>query len=743
MNLKSLNMKEFGLFQNRELQFGAGLNLIFGPNESGKTTLVDAIVLSLLSQPDRTGEKLKSSPRALKPIRDRYGPEVSLRMVAEHQGQEMVFPSVDDFQARWGVGWDELRAIFIAREGDLELAKSADFQKWWQSLKGKLLGFEEEPRTVLKKIAAEAGLTENLGLTMAQQRRVEAIEEKLRWHRESEDKIRSLRTLENARRDLQLEEKRLIQEMETARRGLQKAKLLHAKEVYQQMKASRVELDEKHGRYADKDLNEWIRLEGELKAEAGLLDRLGQQREQEEQKRKEKEAEASQLIKRVGTLSAKLSRAVDKEADLDEALRAQSKELAGAIPGWTPWVASGLAVLSLILGLITTPMLLIACVVLTGMALWLSHRLRRRAREGEQLQHQRETILRWAQEVTLEAASLQELKQKIVGLRREKDKLEGRLSQLQDQLPELTNSVMSLQKQLAAKKEAVEKIRGQLQELREKTGLSELEELRQRVDRKTDLKSDVEKKFHSELKVLLGPEENSWPMALDELKTLEGIQPVKDEKLLDKLNADLQACRDEQSARSKELGQLKVELASKFGAEKPEEIIWKIQDLGRELQELEILQRAGGRVRAVFGRLLQRSDSLLDEIIGGQTVSMPFEKITAGRYRAVSMEKLSLKVTDAQARVWDFQDLSTGTKDQLLTVLRLALAEKRLQAKGFLIFDDALVTSDRTRLREQMEMLGQLSQGGWQILFMTAQDEVRQEAERLTGMGVDVTFVNL
>jgi uncharacterized protein YhaN len=107
------------------------------------------------------------------------------------------------------------------------------------------------------------------------------------------------------------------------------------------------------------------------------------------------------------------------------------------------------------------------------------------------------------------------------------------------------------------------------------------------------------------------------------------------------------------------------------------------------------------------------------------------------------MKDLILRATDAQGKTWDFQDLSTGTRDQLLTVLRLALAEKRLQGKGFLIFDDALVTSDRTRLREQMEMLGRLTQAGWQILFMTAQDEVRQEAERLAGLGMKVRIVDL
>jgi len=53
------------------------------------------------------------------------------------------------------------------------------------------------------------------------------------------------------------------------------------------------------------------------------------------------------------------------------------------------------------------------------------------------------------------------------------------------------------------------------------------------------------------------------------------------------------------------------------------------------------------------------------------------------------------------------------------------------------------VNSDRTRLREQMQMLGRLTRDGWQILFLTAQDEVRQEAEQLVGMGVPVKLFDL
>jgi energy-coupling factor transporter ATP-binding protein EcfA2 len=742
MNLKSLNIINFGIFRNLKLAFGPGLNLIFGPNESGKTTIVDAIVLGLLSRSSKKTGVLKGIPRFVK---DRYGSEISLQIVAEHDAEELTFPAPENFQDRWGVGWDELRAIFISREGDLELAKGdpREFQQWWDGLKGKLLGFEEEPKQVLKKIAAEAGLTEKLGLKVDQQRRITDIHEKLGWYRGNEERVRSQRTLEISHRDLQLERERLTQEVKRAKNGLRKAKLIRAKEIYQQMKAAQVELREKHGRYAEADLSEWKSLHEELKKEEALLDQLHKQRDREEQKHKETETEATQFIKQAGILGAKLGRAVGKEAELDEAVRREEMGHYRGVPVWAPWMSWALAALSLILGLALTASLLAIGGILVVAAICLTYFFHRGTRKREQLRREQEMFLRWGREIGLETSSLGELQEKIEDLRQKKAQLEGQQAQLQDHLSKTMNDLKSFTEQEKAKLEVTEKIRSKIRDLREKVGLSDLEELQNLVKSKKELESNVEKKYKSELRVLLGPDEASWPDQLEDLKALEDVQPLKDERTVDQLSKALEKRRNQQAATYQELTELKENIKAEFKVQKPEEVIWKVDDLRQELRELEILRRAGKKVNQIFERLLQRSDTILGEIIGGETVCEGFQRVTGGKYRTVTMENLALRVTDARGQQWDFPSLSTGTKDQLLTVLRLALAEKRLRGKGFLIFDEALVTSDRARLREQMEMLGRLTQEGWQILFMTAQDEVRQEAERLEGQGVDVQLLDL
>lgn len=117
------------------------------------------------------------------------------------------------------------------------------------------------------------------------------------------------------------------------------------------------------------------------------------------------------------------------------------------------------------------------------------------------------------------------------------------------------------------------------------------------------------------------------------------------------------------------------------------------------MNEARVLRAAGAKVKEIFQNLLGASDVILEEIITKGKASKYFSDFTGGRYTSVELFGFSLRARDISGREWEFAALSAGTKDQLLLALRLALAEKLLRAKGFLIFDDALVTSDRERLR--------------------------------------------
>ena len=56
----------------------------------------------------------------------------------------------------------------------------------------------------------------------------------------------------------------------------------------------------------------------------------------------------------------------------------------------------------------------------------------------------------------------------------------------------------------------------------------------------------------------------------------------------------------------------------------------------------------------------------------------------------------------------------------------IALGEKLLKgSKAFFIMDDPFIKSDKKRLQKQLGILQRISSLGWQILYFTAKDEVK------------------
>ena len=51
MLLERIRLKMFGCFQQQDFELSDGINLIFGPNFSGKSTLVNAIFYTLTGKP--------------------------------------------------------------------------------------------------------------------------------------------------------------------------------------------------------------------------------------------------------------------------------------------------------------------------------------------------------------------------------------------------------------------------------------------------------------------------------------------------------------------------------------------------------------------------------------------------------------------------------------------------------------------------------------------------------------------
>ena len=108
--------------------------------------------------------------------------------------------------------------------------------------------------------------------------------------------------------------------------------------------------------------------------------------------------------------------------------------------------------------------------------------------------------------------------------------------------------------------------------------------------------------------------------------------------------------------------------------------------------------------------------------------SARFSRLTDGRYSAVEYDPDAgtLEVQTGDGRSYTPDQLSYGTRDQLYFAARLSLAEQLLDGTaGFLLLDDPFLAADPNRLQNGIEILGDLADEGWQIIYLTAKPAVR------------------
>jgi hypothetical protein len=107
----------------------------------------------------------------------------------------------------------------------------------------------------------------------------------------------------------------------------------------------------------------------------------------------------------------------------------------------------------------------------------------------------------------------------------------------------------------------------------------------------------------------------------------------------------------------------------------------------------------------------------------GNLASQLFSKTTNGRYSEVKYdhEKEEIIVTRPTGETFQAQKLSKGTRDQLYFSIRVALGQILLEGtNGFFITDDAFVSSDDKRIKQQIDLLKTISEMGWQIIYFSA-----------------------
>ena len=130
-------------------------------------------------------------------------------------------------------------------------------------------------------------------------------------------------------------------------------------------------------------------------------------------------------------------------------------------------------------------------------------------------------------------------------------------------------------------------------------------------------------------------------------------------------------------------------------------------------------------VHSVLEDLRKEEDIKIGEGLRAKAVLVPLSRLTK-RYKGLRLQGDTLIVTDP-FHEFPLADLSTGAQEQVLLALRIGFAVKILKRNGlFLILDDAFQYSDWERREWLMDMMVDLAQNGWQIIYFTMDDHIKK-----------------
>lgn len=670
MIIKSLKLKNFRTFTEREFSFGDGLNLVRGRNEAGKSTLVRAILAALFEKASANNERTRadkswqadSAPR-LELWFEEDGEKYHLvkdfeekREYLEREGDKKKFESVKGVEGKLAeaIGFenegDFLRTVCVTHDQMTSLASDKGGASKLASMLREIVigGSRADIESALKKLDAEINeLERGLGSPAKNPGEIKKLEDELASKRQKKEEIqRELNDFwqrENryARvRDELLEKEKRYEELQDLIEG--NKKILSLKE--------KIESEKRHFDEESKILDaheEVVKIQQELEGFPFDSSDMVELEEIMSERQRIKRMEAQKAIPKKG---------------LGEA---QSQK--GTTQNFLEWslLALGiiLAVGGIMLGVASHYLfafLLLPAIVLISWAI-------------KRLSAARRGLLEKEQRIKILESQIEEVE------RREKEVL----SRFPYESFQVLEGAYSSYKEALRKKELAE------MSFKALIGDRDLEEVektsKDAAFNAQGYRAELERMGRPELK----PEEFvSYERELGELE--EGIEKLRQER------EELSSYFKFTDADSQELTRLEEEI---------HELEEKIDDKKRRLRVLKIAREA----------MEETSKSMLEEALPSlrEGICETFSKLTGGRYEDVEVSRDNLAISVYSREKGEMVSaeellgqLSKGTVSQLYLSARLKLSEILSgNCSPPLIFDDSFSYFDDERLSRLWDIL--------------------------------------
>ncbi len=767
MKIKEFSIIRYGPLPSTGRIFLGNFNLFFGKNEDGKTLTIDALVKLLLGRNIKGFEKID---------RVEENPEGYL-LIEDEEGEEIKLPERGNLLEISGLTSSECRNIFVIRDSDLSITRESEF---YTNVTDRLTGLRTEEISKTKEALREIGkitpsgifrdikderlktriedakdlLGEIEGLTkeVKEERFDELQEEWVRCSEQIGEVLQKIGDLENARKREKY--KRGREALDRLKKSLERLKEL---EIYD-------EDDELLWRDCEREIQNY-----EVEKEKLFKDL------------KENEKKLKEITEKLVEKGKNFLVFVERKRKLDEEVRPKLKNYEIKMAdmalkevknkfftsiGITFAILLGIS----LIGIIVKPSLIFYILAVlfsisTGFSWIFKFQF---VRERAWLARALEEIKITTSKFELDAENAHGILSNIQKFDDEYLEREKELREIEREHDLLRETIKDLKtRRIPAIEEKIKEAEKRINEIKGKSGVQTLQEYKERLNIKTDNEGEKNTQI-GVLKSHFGSEGETleamiahWEREIEALEAYENkaVGVIFDE-----------GREQELKGKRRELEEEKDEIFEKMRGfqERLKEIEGKANKILRredylhcktsvdldavrdELQEFinrnESNKDAVLKVIKIFEEIEIEEKERVSELFGGDNyISKYFNDITDGLYKEVSFNQGGgeIEVRRKDGVVLEAGKLSGGAYDQLYLSIRLALGEKILKGKkGFFIMDDPFIKADPDRLRKQIEILYRISEWGWQVLYFTAKEEIRDVLKKKIDSGA-INYVEI
>ena len=751
MRIKEFIVTRYGPLVDLERFYLKDFNLFFGRNEEGKTLLIDSIVRFLFKRVKKTFNKIERVDET---------PEGYLIMEME-DGKTIKFPEKGELTEVTGLSIREYRDIFIIRSSDLSID---DENAFYRNVQNRLTGLRTDEIERIHNHLLDIGkLTpkerdfrdkkdENLKAKLLNAKKLIERIERLKKEIEKEGFESLEEELFNKKKIIESIDGKL-NDYENARKRETYEKcnvaLNSLKMAGREIKNLEIFNDEKEKLWRDteRDIEKYI--EEKCKLENELTN---------------KEVEFKEKKKEIGKKERDFHVYIDRKKRLDEDVYPEIKNYEKA----SQEIAKGkgihktLTILNILFGFLcsisiigyilkqSSPLgfsIAVFGTITIALLIVLLFFLRKKAGLAGTL----EKIKLISAKLGLSSKTIDDILFSTRRFQEEFSKMENERNNIEKDLTVVEREIKKIKEEIPELHSEINKGEKDIEEIKRKSGVGAKEEYTEKLLRKSE-QEKVKDKEKGILKSYFGidgkTEEDRiqyWKTRIDEYEVYmdKAAELNYDEKTVSRLKNKKNSLIEEEKEIKKRMSNFMDEL--KDVEKRTSNIIPSEEDylhcrttidldaikerLNSFIEENNRKRETVMNVMEIFEEIEKEEEEKVSSLFGKDSnVSAYFRKITEGMYENVEYdaENGSIEVFPRKGQRLSAEKLSSGAYDQLYLSIRLALGEKILKGeKGFFIMDDPFVKSDINRLKRQLSILRELSKTGWQILYFTAKEEIK------------------